>query len=673
MMRRAEHRAQPQGPGRARLTGIGPKRVDALRFARLACRPQREEQDRETELRLLVLERFARPWPSAGEMAGGLRGHHVANALVSFLFACTGPVALILTVGIAGGLKPAEIASWISIAFGLGGVITFAMSYFYRQPLAMAWTIPGTAIVGAGLLKFPYAEIVGAYVVTGALMLVLGLSGAFKKIMDWMPQPIVMAMVAGLFLKFGVLAIDGFDKAPIVAVAATAGFVLFSLVRSLGRFVPPVVAALAAGAIAIGALGGFAPREGAAGLFADPIFFVPKFSEAALLDLVLPLAISVVVLQNAQGIGILRMNGHNPPPNTITAVCGAGSIVFGLFGSVCTCLTGPANAIISSSGEPKNHYIGALIWAGFALLFGLFAPGITSVALAVPDAFIYVIGGLAMLRVLQQSLAAAFAGKFTAGAVVCMVITVTELIPEARFALLGIGAPFWGLVFGIAASLLLEPGDFRRPTAAEAPVVPELAPPEPAPAPAPVQSSDAPIPARAAAEIAASEVAAIAIAAAEAAPAEAPAADIDRSERPRPPVPAWALEPDKKPEPERAAAAAAAEAEPAPSPEAAPAAEISEPSAAAPPPEAAAPTPPPETALTDAVTKQLAPLRGPQSSPPKEPEGGGAKEEAAPADAAKDAPKEEPAKDAPPGEAVAPPAAKEEKPKKPKREKKASS
>jgi len=115
-----------------------------------------------------------------------------------------------------------------------------------------------------------------------------------------------------------VFAIDGFDKAPIVAVAATAGFVLFSLVKPLGRFVPPVVAALAAGAVAIAILGGFHPREGAAGLLADPVFFVPKFSEAALLDLVLPLTISVVVLQNAQGIGILRMYRHDPPPNTIT-------------------------------------------------------------------------------------------------------------------------------------------------------------------------------------------------------------------------------------------------------------------------------------------------------------------------------------------------------------------
>jgi benzoate membrane transport protein len=548
-------------------------------------------------LRLLMLERFAQPRPSFREIMGSLRGHHFANALVSFLFACTGPVALILTVGIAGGLKPAEIASWVSLAFMLGAVITFTMSWLYRQPLAMAWTIPGTAIVGAGLLKFPYAEIVGAYVVTGALMLALGLSGAFRKIMDWMPQPIVMAMVAGLFLKFGILAIDGFDKAPIVAVAATAGFVLFSLVRPLGRFVPPVVAALAAGAIAIAVLGGFAPREGASGLIADPIFFVPKFSEAALLDLVLPLAISVVVLQYAQGIGILRMKRHDPPANMITSVCGAGTIVFGLFGAVCTCLTGPVNAILSSSGEVRNHYLGAFIWAGFAFLFGLFAPGIIALALAVPDAFIYVIGGLAMLRVLQQSLAAAFGGKFTAGAVVCMTVTVTELIPEARFALLGIGAPFWGLVFGILASLLLEPGDFRKPAAAL----------EPAATPAPDR---APVPARAALEPEPEK----------ASPSSESSGEPDRSERPRPPVPDWALEPDKKPEPERAAAAAEA------------AVEQADGKAI----EAAAPASPP---VEDAVTEQIAPFAPPEGEAAKEGPGAAAEDEA-----------EEPVKDQPAAE-----------------------
>jgi benzoate membrane transport protein len=479
-------------------------------------------------LRLIVLERTARPRPGLGEILGGLRGHHLANAIVSFLFACTGPVSLILAVGIAGGLKAQEIASWISIAFGLGGIATLVMSLLYRQPLAMAWTIPGTAIVGTALLKYPYPEIVGAYVVTGGLMLLLGLSGGFKLLMNWMPQPIVMAMVAGLFLKFGLLAIDGFDKAPIVASAAAAGFLLFSLVGPLGRVIPPVVAALAAGAGALVFVGGFALRAADAGVFADLLYFEPKFSEAALLDLVLPLAISVVVLQNAQGIGILRLARHDPPPNTITAVCGVGTVVFGLFGSVCMCLTGPANAILSSSGPAQKHYLAALIWAGLAVVFGVFAPAVTNLALAVPDSFIYVIGGLAMLRVLQQSLSSAFNGKFAAGAVVCFTVTVTELIPEARFALFGVGAPVWGLVFGIATSLLMEPGDFAR--RAKVPPQTELPQEEPPQGEPPQRQPPQAEPAKAQPQPAQ-------------AASEAPAGEEEAGKPRHPPVPAWALEP----------------------------------------------------------------------------------------------------------------------------------
>ena len=43
----------------------------------------------------------------------------------------------------------------------------------------------------------------GAYYATGALMLILGLSGWMRKCMNLLPMPIVMAMVAGVFLRFG--------------------------------------------------------------------------------------------------------------------------------------------------------------------------------------------------------------------------------------------------------------------------------------------------------------------------------------------------------------------------------------------------------------------------------------------------------------------------------------
>lgn len=409
-----------------------------------------------------MFERPAPDRPRLTETLLAVRPHHLANAVVAFLFASTGPVALILTIGIAGGLSTETLSSWIFIGFAGGGAITFAMSWFYKQPLAFAWTISGTAIAGQALLKYPFAEIVGAYMVTGAVMILLGITSGFKAIMRFVPQPIVMAMVAGVFLKFGILAVDAFDKEFRIALAALIAWVVFSFWKPVARFLPPVLMALlAAGYMAVEG-GQFALRQELTLQIARPDIVQPVFSKAALLDLVLPLLVSVLALQNAQGIAILRVSGHDPPTNTSTFVCGAGSLLFAAYSSVNTCMTGPTNAILASSGAVRFHFVGAYLWAALAIAFGLLSPVVTRLALSVPESFIYIIGGLAMLPVLQQAFTAGFGGRFAIGATVSLVVTVTDLIPGVDVNLLGIGAPFWGLVFGAATSLLLERGDYAE-------------------------------------------------------------------------------------------------------------------------------------------------------------------------------------------------------------------
>lgn len=412
---------------------------------------------------------FERPDPDRPNIVETLlavRPNHLANAVVAFLFASTGPVALILTIGIAGRLSTEAMSSWIFIGFVAGGAITFAMSWFYKQPLAFAWTISGTAIAGQALLKYPFAEIVGAYMATGAVMILLGITSGFKAIMRFVPQPIVMAMVAGVFLKFGILAVDAFDKELKIALAALVAWIAFSFWKPVARVLPPVLMALlAAGYMAVEG-GQFALEEELTLQIARPDVIQPVFSKAALLDLVLPLLVSVLALQNAQGIAILRTAGHDPPTNTSTFVCGAGSLLFGAYGSVNTCMTGPVNAILASSGPVRFHFVGACLWAALAVAFGLLSPVVTRLALSVPEAFIYIIGGLAMLPVLQQAFAAGFGGRFAIGATVSLVVTVTDLIPGVNVNLLGIGAPFWGLVFGAATSLLLERRDYAELVAA---------------------------------------------------------------------------------------------------------------------------------------------------------------------------------------------------------------
>src|SRR5690606_16962606 len=244
---------------------------------------------------------------------------------------------------------------------------------------------------------------------------------------------------------------DGFQ----IAAPMTVMFFAAMAVPGLARRLPPLIAALVVGIVAVLLTGGFAPTTETAQVLAAPQLRLPEFSVQAMVELVIPLAITVLVVQNGQGIAILTAVGHKPPINAITVACGVGSLVSTFVGAVSTCLTGPVNAIISGSGERDGQYTAGVLVGLLALAFGLMAPLFTNLMLAAPAAFIATLAGLAMLRVLQSAFVIAFRDRFTLGALVTFLVTVSEI------SLFNIGAPFWGLVFGFLTSWLLERQDFQ--------------------------------------------------------------------------------------------------------------------------------------------------------------------------------------------------------------------
>jgi len=402
----------------------------------------------------LPLEPTRQPLPGLRQMAADAGGLYLANALIGFIFAASGPVAIVLAVGAQGGLGEAELSSWIFGSFFINGLITLLLSMLYRQPLAFFWTIPGTVLVGPALGHLRWTEVVGAFVATGALMLALGLSGWVRRAMQAVPMPIVMGMVAGVFLRFGLGLVFAVRDDVAIAAPMVVAFVALSASAAWSRRLPPLIGALVVGAVAIAMLGRLHLHDGPLPLFAHPNLVMPEFTWRAMVELVVPLAITVLVVQNGQGIAVLDAAGHKAPINAITVACGAGSMLAALVGTVSTCLTGPVNAIISSAGDRRRHYTAGLAVGLLALAFGLFAPLFTRLMLAAPPAFIGALAGLAMLRVLQTAFSASFSGRFALGALVTFLVTVAD-VP-----ILGIGAPFWGLVIGYAVSRLLERKDF---------------------------------------------------------------------------------------------------------------------------------------------------------------------------------------------------------------------
>ena len=150
-------------------------------------------------------------------------------------------------------------------------------------------------------------------------MLVLGLSGWVRRAMEAVPMPIVMGMVAGVFLRFGLDLVYAIRDDFWIAAPMIVAFLALSASPRLGR-----VAAAAdrradrrRGGDRRGARQVRPARRGAAALV-RPNLYVPVFSWQAMVELVVPLAITVLVVQNGQGIAVLRAAGHPPPINAIT-------------------------------------------------------------------------------------------------------------------------------------------------------------------------------------------------------------------------------------------------------------------------------------------------------------------------------------------------------------------
>lgn len=89
--------------------------------------------------------------------------------------------------------------------------------------------------------------------------------------------------------------------------------------------------------------------------FATAVFTAPEFTWAAQLELVIPLVLTVVVVQNGQGAAVLRSAGHCPPMNIFAVNSGIFSLLNASLGAVSACVTGPTNALLTASGQKQRQ------------------------------------------------------------------------------------------------------------------------------------------------------------------------------------------------------------------------------------------------------------------------------------------------------------------------------
>jgi len=377
----------------------------------------------------------------------------VTAAVVAGIFGCSGPPLILIGAAEAGGLSDGQAVAWLLSSCLLGGIISVIMALYYKMPIVGAWSIPGAVMVAASLDQFAFGEAVGAFILSGLVVFLLGISGLIGRVMRWLPMPIVMAMIAGAMVRFATGAVSALSDLPLVVGGAVLAY--FIGMRYI-RAVPPVLLALVVGLAVAMATGAIGANERAADIaFIAPEFTAPVFTLEAFLAISLPLALLVIGAENAQATGVLITEGYRPPVNAMTIVSGIGGMIAGLLGAHNANIAGPMTAICASeqAGEDtEKRYAAALVNGLIFGTFGIVAGVAVPVVLMLPSALISVIAGLAMIGVLLSALQGAFdkGRHHQTGAFVALAVAMSGV------SFLGISAPFWALVAGCAVSFMAD-------------------------------------------------------------------------------------------------------------------------------------------------------------------------------------------------------------------------
>ncbi len=171
-------------------------------------------------------------------------------------------------------------------------------------------------------------EAVGAFMVSAALIVLLGFSGWFEKLMDRIPASIAAALLAGVLARFGLQVFESAQTA--LPLVLTMLLVYLLSRRLLPRYA--VMCTLLAG-IAYAASQGLMHWEQVQWSLARPQWTSPVFSWQACISLALPLCVVTMASQNLPGVAVIRSAGYQMPISRLIGGTGVINLLLAPFGA----------------------------------------------------------------------------------------------------------------------------------------------------------------------------------------------------------------------------------------------------------------------------------------------------------------------------------------------------
>ncbi|MBL8671401.1 MAG: benzoate/H(+) symporter BenE family transporter [Alphaproteobacteria bacterium] len=375
-------------------------------------------------------------------MLGALSVPAVFAGLLAAFVGFASSFAVVVKGLTAVGASQAEAASGLmalSIAMGLAGIV---LSLRTRMPISVAWSTPGAALLatsGASDGGFPAA--VGAFLLTGALIVLAGLWRPLGRWVAAIPASLANAMLAGVLL--------GLCLAPVKAVAASpahgmAIVLTWAIVWRLNRLYAVPAAVLVT--IALVAATTPLPAASLAALWSPPVLVAPAWSPAAAVGIALPLFIVTMASQNLPGLAVLSANHYRPEPGPLLHTTGAFTLAAAPLGGHAVNLAAITAALCAGPDahpDPQRRYWAAVVAGAAYVLLGLLAGAATAFIGASPPILIEAVAGLALLGAFGASIAGAVAEPSDREAAV-----VTFVVSASGLTFFGIGGAFWGLLAG---------------------------------------------------------------------------------------------------------------------------------------------------------------------------------------------------------------------------------
>jgi len=367
----------------------------------------------------------------------------ISSAVAAVVVGFASTILVVMQAADAVGASEAQKISWAAmLCFAMAG-LTLYLSWRHRMPMIIAWSTPGAALLATSAQGVSYSAALGAFAVAGLLAALTGLITPLAKAIERIPTAIASAMLAGVLLTYVLKVPTAALMMPWQVLPLVIAFFVLRLWKPM--WTVPIVVALGLVLAAVNGLVSFKPDDLA---LARLTFDMPQFMPAAIISLGLPLYLVTMASQNLPGFAVLRASGYQPPVASALITTGLASTLLSPFMGPqvnMAAITASLTTVPDTHPDPSQRWKVALPYGALYALVGLAAGLFVKVLGALPTDLVHAIAGLALFSPLMGSLQAMMKEASEVEATL-----VTLLITASGVAIFGIGAPFWGLVVGLA-------------------------------------------------------------------------------------------------------------------------------------------------------------------------------------------------------------------------------